>query len=95
MDWLPSIVGVVAGICSTTSFVPQVIKVWREGDTQAISKKMYLVTVTAFTLWAIYGVMIGSVPIVVFNLLSLMLSGSILFAKLRQRRRSRRAGSAG
>lgn len=85
--WIAGLVGIVAGICSTSSFVPQVIKVWREGDTQAISKKMYLVTVTAFSLWTVYGLLIGSLPIIVFNLLSLALSATILIAKLRHRRR--------
>jgi MtN3 and saliva related transmembrane protein len=79
--------GIVAGVCSTASFVPQVLKAWRENDTGAISLRMYLVTVTAFVLWTIYGFAIGSLPIIVFNLLSLGLSGTILFLKLRNERR--------
>jgi MtN3 and saliva related transmembrane protein len=43
---------------------------------------MYMVTVTAFVLWSIYGFLIGSWPIVVFNLLSLVLSGIILGLKI-------------
>lgn len=90
--WWATALGIVAGICSTVSFVPQVIKAWRENDTEAISKRMYFVTVTAFTLWAVYGLLIGSPPIVVFNLLSLILSGTILVLKLRNQRRDERAG---
>lgn len=59
---LASLVGIVAGLCSTSSFVPQVLKAWREGDTEAISKRMYIVTVSAFSLWIFYGVMIESWP---------------------------------
>lgn len=84
--WLPTILGTVAGICSTASFVPQVIKAWREGDTEAISKRMYVVTVTAFSLWIAYGFVIGSLPIIVFNTLSLALSATILVLKIRSRR---------
>lgn len=84
-----ALVGTIAGICSTGSFIPQVIKVWRDNDTEAISKKMYVVTVTAFSLWIIYGLMIGSTPIVVFNIASLALSATILVIKLRNLRRSR------
>jgi MtN3 and saliva related transmembrane protein len=83
------LVGTVAGICSTGSFVPQVIKAWREQDTEAISKRMYVVTVAAFTLWIVYGLMIESVPIITFNILSLLLSGTVLLLKLRHQRRSR------
>ena len=85
--------GVVAGICSTVSFVPQVLKAWRENDTEAISKRMYYVTVTAFVLWTIYGFVIGSLPIIIFNLLSLGLSGMILFLKVRNERRGASAGA--
>jgi MtN3 and saliva related transmembrane protein len=82
--WLPTILGTAAGLLSTSSFVPQVIKAWREGNTEAISKRMYVVTVSAFVLWTTYGFVIGSVPIIVFNLLSLGLSATILVLKLRQ-----------
>jgi MtN3 and saliva related transmembrane protein len=82
--WWATAIGIVAGILSTASFVPQVLKAWREG-TESISKRMYMVTVSAFTLWTIYGFVIGSWPVVVFNALSLMLSGTILVLKLRGR----------
>jgi MtN3 and saliva related transmembrane protein len=90
-DWLPTALGTVAGILSTSSFVPQVLKAWREGDTGAISKRMYMVTVTAFVLWTVYGFVLGSLPLIVFNALSLVLSGTILVLKLRNDRRGRAA----
>lgn len=88
---IPTLIGTAAGICSTASFVPQVWKCWRIGDTDAISLRMYLVTVTAFSLWIVYGLMIVSIPIVFFNTLSLGLSSSVLFMKVRNTRRARRA----
>jgi MtN3 and saliva related transmembrane protein len=91
---LATLVGLVAGLCSTSSFVPQVLKAWREGDTEAISKRMYIVTVSAFSLWIAYGVMIESWPIIVFNIASLVLSGAILVLKLRQSRQADTAGPA-
>lgn len=91
---LPELVGTVAGIASTSSFIPQVVKAWRQGDTEAISKRMYVITVTAFSLWIAYGVMIGSVPIIVFNILSLVLSGTILALKLRHAARAATAATA-
>jgi MtN3 and saliva related transmembrane protein len=80
---MPIAIGVIAGGLSTVSFAPQVLKAWREGDTAAISLRMYIVTVVAFAIWIVYGVMIGSVPIIVFNALSLIMSGSILAMKIR------------
>jgi MtN3 and saliva related transmembrane protein len=85
-------VAIVAGTLSTVSFLPQVLKIWREGDTRSISLRMYLVTVSAFTLWLTYGVMITNWPIMIFNALSLGLSGSILTMKWRNRRRDKEDG---
>jgi MtN3 and saliva related transmembrane protein len=93
-EWVPTILATVAGILSTASFVPQVLKAWRERDTAAISKRMYMVTVTAFTLWAIYGFLIASMPLIVFNLLSLVLSGTILTLKIRNDREAARTGKS-
>jgi MtN3 and saliva related transmembrane protein len=45
-----------------------------------------MVTVTAFVLWSAYGFLIGAMPLIVFNLLSLFLSGTILFLKIRNDR---------
>jgi len=73
---------------STSSFLPQVVKAIRQGDTGAISKRMYIVTVTAFVLWIAYGFVIGALPLVIFNSLSLLLSGTILFLKIRNDRRA-------
>ncbi|MBM6580117.1 SemiSWEET family sugar transporter [Microvirga sp. BT689] len=93
-DWLPTLLATIAGILSTSSFVPQVLKAWRERDTAAISKSMYLVTVTAFVLWSAYGFLIGAWPLIVFNLLSLGLSGTILALKIRNDRSEAGASSA-
>ena len=89
-----TVLGIVAGICSTISFVPQVIKAWRENETEAISKRMYFVTVTAFVPWTIYGFAIGSLPIIIFNILSLVLSGTILILKLRNQRQGEGSSAA-
>lgn len=85
-QWVIALLGTVAGLCTTGSFVPQVIKAWREGDTAAISTKMYLIISGAFVLWLGYGVLIGSWPMVIFNVLNLGLSGTILFLKFGRER---------
>ena len=85
-EWLPTVLATIAGLLSTSSFIPQVVKAWRERDTRAISKHMYVVTVTAFVLWSAYGFLIGSWPVMVFNLLSLVLSATIRVFKIRNDR---------
>ncbi|WP_018263378.1 SemiSWEET family sugar transporter [Methylobacterium sp. WSM2598] len=81
--WAIGLLGIVAGLCTTGSFVPQVVKAWRDGETSAISTRMYVIISVAFVLWLGYGLVIGSWPIIIFNVLNLGLSGVILFLKLR------------
>ena len=38
---LPTIIGLIAGCLSSWSLVPQLLKCWREGLTEAVSKKMF------------------------------------------------------
>ena len=80
-------VGVAAAICSMTSFVPQILKIWRERDASQVSLRMYLVTVTGFCLWSGYGVLIGSWPVTVSNLVCLALSAAVLALKWKFSRR--------
>ena len=81
--WWITVLGAAAGLCTVGSFVPQVVKAWREGDTNAISLRMYLVLVAGFVLWLGYGLLIGSWPIILVNAGNLVLSAAILWLKLR------------
>ena len=76
-------VGVAAAFCSMTSFVPQIVKIVRERDASSVSLRMYVATVTGFCFWIAYGLMIGSWPVAISNLISLSLSGAILLLKWR------------
>ena len=76
-------VGVTAALCSMTSFAPQIVKIWRDRDASEISLAMYLVTVAGFCLWSGYGLLIGSWPVTVSNLICLAMSGAVLALKWR------------
>ena len=76
-------VGVGAGLCSMASFVPQIVKILREKRVEAVSLRMYVVTVTGFTLWITYGLLLGSWPVWASNSVNLVLAGTILALKLR------------
>lgn len=86
-DWLPLAAGLVAGCLSTYSLVPQVLKIWREGDAEAVSKRMFAIRAFGLALWAVYGYVAGSLPITIFSSLSLFLSAAILVLKMRAARR--------
>jgi MtN3 and saliva related transmembrane protein len=76
-------VGLLAAICTTVSFVPQVLKAWRTRSTADISVGMFVLLVVGFTLWLLYGVMLGDLPLILANFVTLCLTGVILLLKLR------------
>jgi len=75
--------GYAAAFCTTSAYVPQVLRVWRTRSTHDISLRMFLVLVTGLCLWLTYGIWRGEVPIMIANGLTLVLASTILFFKLR------------
>jgi len=82
---LADAIGAAAAVCSTTSFAPQLLKIWRDKQSGEVSVRMYLLTVGAFTLWSVYGLLLGSWPLLAANLVSLALASAILALQLRYR----------
>ena len=77
------IIGLVAALCTSISFLPQAIKTIRTRDTSAISLSMYCVFTGGTVLWLIYGIMIISYPVIIANTITLILAGIILVYKVR------------
>jgi len=77
------VVGTAAALCSMASFTPQLVKIWRERDASSVSLRMYAITVTGFSLWIAYGLLLKSWPIIGANSVCLIESGAILFLKWR------------
>lgn len=73
-----SIIGNVAALLTTISFLPQAIKTIKTKDTGGLSFPMYLLFVTGVTLWLIYGTLNNQMPIIIGNLVTLILAGIIL-----------------
>ncbi len=84
------ILGYMAAALTTGSFLPQAWLTLRTRDVSGISLAMYSAFTAGVALWLIYGVMLGKWPIVVANLVTLLLAGTILVTKLVEVRRARR-----
>jgi MtN3 and saliva related transmembrane protein len=78
-----SVVGTAAALLSITSFAPQIVKIWREKDASSVSLRTYVVTVTGFSFWIAYGVMIKAWPVIASNTACLLMSGAVLALKWR------------
>lgn len=75
--------GLTAGALTTAAFVPQVTKTWRSRSTKDISLGMYAIFSLGVLLWLVYGIYIGSLPIVIANAVTLTLAAAIVVFKLR------------
>lgn len=80
---LIDIIGITAGMLTTISFLPQVIKTWKSRSAGDLSLSMFSIFFAGVALWLTYGIAIGDLPIILSNTLTLVLSGTILFFKLR------------
>ena len=75
--------GYVAALFATGSFFPQVIKTWRTRSAEDLSMVMLLSHIVGMLLWLGYGVMIGSAPVVIANIVAVLLDLVLLSLKLR------------
>ena len=76
-------IGSIAALCTTISFLPQVIKVRRTRHTADLSLPMYVIFSLGVLLWTCYGVMTGSWPIMLANTITLGLSLYIVAMKVK------------
>ena len=76
------LLGMAAGTLTTVSFVPQVIKTWKSRSAKDISFGMFLLFSLGVVLWLAYGVALQSLPIIVSNLITLVLSLGIIAMKI-------------
>ena len=80
-------IGTLAACCTTISFLPQLIHVWRRKSARDISLAMFLLFVFGTACWLTYGLSIGSVQVATANAITLALALSILVLKLRYDRK--------
>jgi MtN3 and saliva related transmembrane protein len=76
-------IGGIAAALTTCSFIPQVWRVWQTRHTKDISLGMYALFTAGVALWLVYGILLGSWPIILANSITLLLAGTVLLMKLR------------
>ncbi len=76
------IIGYAAATMTTISFIPQLLRVIRLRSARDISLTMFLVFSTGTFGWLVYGVLSHSPPVWIANVVTFVLSMSILILKL-------------
>jgi len=80
---LTSLLGFVAGILTTVSFVPQVLHAWRSKSCDDLSWGMLLTFSGGVVLWLVYGIRLRAMPIILANAVTLALLLAIMALKSR------------
>lgn len=80
------LLGYLAAVLTTCSFLPQALLVYRSKNADSISLGMYSVFILGTLSWLAYGVLLGAWPVTVANAVTLSLALWILVMKLRYTR---------
>ncbi|MDI9849883.1 SemiSWEET transporter [Rhodoblastus sp. 17X3] len=83
MTFETEIVGFMAGTLTTLCWAPQALKLIRSRDGRSISLITQATFVIGCALWLVYGVLLGSVSIILFNVITIALNTLIIVLKLR------------
>lgn len=76
-------IGLLAGLCTTIAFVPQVVKCWRSRSTSDISLGMFLIMTLGVGLWLAYGFLSHDLPLILANGVTFVLVLLVLLMKVR------------
>jgi MtN3 and saliva related transmembrane protein len=80
-------IGYLAAFLTTSSFIPQVISIYKTKRTDDISLLMYIIFIFGISLWAVYGIYLKSTPMTIANIITLMFALYILYMKLTESKR--------
>jgi MtN3 and saliva related transmembrane protein len=80
---LTSLLGYLAAILTTLSFLPQAIKTIKEKNTDGISGLMYGLFTTGVLFWFIFGLFTKNFPVILANGVTFLLATTILCMKLK------------
>jgi MtN3 and saliva related transmembrane protein len=78
-----TLIGLLGGVLTTSSFLPQVVQTWKTKSTADISLGMFLTLDLGILCWAIYGFLINSFPVIAANMVSLILALIITGLKIK------------
>jgi MtN3 and saliva related transmembrane protein len=77
------IIGFVAGFLSAVSLVPQLIKSYRTRSLNDISLSALLIIASATGMWALYGFLIRSLPLIVTDGFLFLVAVALVFLKMK------------
>ena len=75
--------GYAAGAVTTFTFLPQVIKTWKDRSAKDVSLMMFVIAVINEIMWITYGILEKNMVIILTNAILLVMASTMIFFKLR------------
>lgn len=73
-----NLLGIIAGVLTSISMIPQLVKVVREKNVEDISLLMLLILISGLSLWVWYGFVKDELPIILSNLFAVLVNICLL-----------------
>jgi len=83
---LVNLIGGVAAVCTTVAFVPQILKIRRQGG-KDLSYPMLLLYLTGIVLWLVYGLLLHAAAVIWANAATTVLVGVAIVLKATYRQK--------
>jgi len=87
------VIGIIAGILTAASMLPQLIRTFKTKEADDISVVMLVVLIAGISSWIYYGILRKDMPIIFTNSFSLLLNITLMF--LRWKYKNKEPYSAG
>ncbi len=81
------ILGYAAGAITCLTFLPQVIKTWKEKSAKDVSLMMFIIAFTNEVMWIAYGVLLNNWVIILTNVIMIVMCSIMIYLKLRYNKR--------
>jgi len=86
------LLGYLAGILTTFSASPQLYYSYTTKDVKSLNLAFMGTLIAGLALWAIYGIIIKSLPIIIFNTIGVMLWIPLYWMKIMSNKKDRHKG---
>jgi len=80
-------IGIAAGVCTSVSLLPQLIKIIREKKADDISFFMLAILITGLGLWVAYGIAKTDYPIIITNSFSVLVNLAVIVCTIIYKRK--------
>ena len=77
------VIGIAAGVLTSISMIPQLIKMIQKKEAKDVSIIMLLILISGLVLWAVYGFMRDDIPIIATNCFSFLVNVVVLTLRIR------------